>query len=251
MYVLPIPRVNRPHLCLHWTCWNVTSCASRQVPRSYNWIMTLCPSAHITPHERTPFPSNSSVKLLKITFFNHCSTVCLGKTLVILKLWKIRISFLLRYLSSLLPRPHFILWSSPSLWICQSQSACWFIDFLEIYHSRTCLPLPSHFCPGTNRLGNLWESNLLSSKQPPMFSFPNFWHLTAFLNVYQAITVFMEALSKQVCLWGVESAHQNHFWDSHKPNCQRTIKNKSNGFRIIIFYYAEEAKGTATPRSLI
>lgn len=174
--------------------------------------------------------------------------MCLGKTLVILELLENQNQLSTALLVISFPKTSFYSLVQ-SFSVDLPKSICLLIYWLSgnLSLKNLLASASSHFCPGTNRLGNLWESNLLSSKQPPMFSFPNFWHLPApLLNVYQAITVFMEALSKQVCLWGVESAHQDHFWDSHKPNCQRTIKNKSNGFRIIIFYYAEEAKGNAT-----
>ena len=181
--------------------------------------------------------------------------MCLGKTLVILELLENQkqLSTALLVISS--PKTsNFILWSSPSLWICQSQSACRFIDFLEINRSRTCLPLPLHiFAWAQTGLaitlgdsgwgGKLAEQQAATDVQRPKFLASNSsspWCLSTNHRVHGSST------QASMPLRSLESAHQNHFWDSHKPNCQRTMKNKFNGFRIIILYYAEEAKGTAT-----
>ena len=198
--------------------------------------------------------SLSSLSLLKCGISCLTAVLCASETLVILELLENqnRRSSALPVISS--PKTSdFISRSSPSLWICQSQSACRFIDFLEICHSRTCLPLPLHIFAqaqislaitlgGGGWGGKLAEQQAATDVQLLKFLASNsssLWCLSSNHRVHDS------SIQVSMPLRSLESAHQNHFWDSHKPKCQKTIKNKSNGFRIIIFYYAKEAKGTA------
>lgn len=109
-----------------------------------SWITALNAPAHIMPRERTPFPSNSSFKLQK-SLLQPLLYCVPQKTLIILEFSENQNQLSTDPLVISSPKTsNFILLSSPSLWIRQSQSTCWFFDFLEISRSRTHLPPPLH-----------------------------------------------------------------------------------------------------------